>query len=86
MELNIERIAMMATLVIMGAAIGAKIVTLQLLRGMENAITVVNQMRIEVQRELQRVVSKKMSATAMWSNSREKNRRSAAKSASCAVN
>ena len=59
MEFNIETIAMMSALVVMGAAIGAKIITLQLMRVMENAIAEVNQARMEVQRELQRALSKK---------------------------
>jgi len=58
-ELNIERLAMLATLAIMGAAIVAKMITLQLLRHMESTIAAVNQKRVEIHRELQRAVSKK---------------------------
>ncbi len=59
MELNIERIAMIAALVTMAGAIGVKIITIQLFRAMENSINAVYQARTEALRELQRALSKK---------------------------
>ena len=59
MELNIERIAMIAALAAMGGAIGVKIITIQLFRAMENSINAVYQARTDVLRELQRAQSKK---------------------------
>ena len=42
MELNIERIAMIAALIVMGGAVIVKIVTMQLMKAMQRSIEVVN--------------------------------------------
>ena len=42
MELNIERIAMIAALIFMGGAVIVKIVTMQLMKAMQRSIEVVN--------------------------------------------
>ena len=59
MELNIERIAMIAALIVMGGAVIVKIVTMQLMKAMQRSIEVVNQSRIKAVRELSKAQSRK---------------------------
>ena len=59
MELNIERIAMIAALIVMGGAVIVKIVTMQLMKAMQRSIEVVNQSRIRAIRELSKAQSLK---------------------------
>ena len=59
MELNIERIAMIAALIVMGGAVIVKIVTMQLMKAMQRSIEVVNQSRIRSIRELSKAQSLK---------------------------
>ena len=58
MELNIERIAMIAALIVMGGAVIVKIVTMQLMKPMQRSIEVVNQSRIRAIRELSKAQSR----------------------------
>ena len=58
MELNIERIAMIAALIVMGGAVIVKIVTMQLMKAMQRSIEVVNQSRIRAIRELRKAQSR----------------------------
>jgi len=58
-ELNIERIAMIAALIVMGGAVIVKIVTMQLMKAMQRSIEVVNQSRIKAVRELSKAQSRK---------------------------
>ena len=58
-ELNIERIAMIAALIVMGGAVIVKIVTMQLMKAMQRSIEVVNQSRIRAIRELSKAQSLK---------------------------
>ena len=59
MELNIERIAMIAALIVIGGAVIVKIVTMQLMKAMQRSIEVVNQSRIRAIRELSKAQSRK---------------------------
>ena len=59
MELNIERIPMIAALIVMGGAVIVKIVTMQLMKAMQRSIEVVNQSRIRAIRELSKAQSRK---------------------------
>ena len=59
MELNIERIPMIAALIVMGGAVIVKIVTMQLMKAMQRSIEVVNQSRIRAIRELSKAQSLK---------------------------
>ena len=59
MELNIERIAMIAALIVMGGAVIVKIVTMQLMKAMQRSIEVVNQSRIKAVRKLSKAQSRK---------------------------
>ena len=59
MELNIERIPMIAALIVMGGAVIVKIVTMQLMKAMQRSIEVVNQSRIRSIRELSKAQSLK---------------------------
>ena len=58
-ELNFERLAMIAALVAMAGAIVAKMVTMQLIKVMRKTIEVVNQSRLEAVRQLNKAQSKK---------------------------
>ena len=59
MELYIERIAMIAALILMGGAVIVKIVTMQLMKAMQKSIEVVNQSRLKAVRELSKAQSRK---------------------------
>ena len=86
MELNFERLAMIAALVAMAGAIVAKMVTMQLIKVMRKTIEVVNQSRLEAVRQLNKAQSKKMSPAASSSSSKTSARRSAPRSASSKEN